>query len=133
MTLVVDTSVVVKWYLNEPGRPATREYLLVDTPLAAPDILTVELANVLAKHVRAGTMTARQMTDALAHVDWAVPVQPSSRMLLGDACALSRRLEHPVYDCLFLALAASVDARLVTADLRLARLAEGEAVPVDLI
>jgi predicted nucleic acid-binding protein len=49
-----------------------------------------------------------------------------SRPLLGRALKLARRLRHPVYDCLYVALAQAEGATLITADQRLlARVARG--------
>ena len=49
--------------------------------------------------------------------------QPFSRLvpiegLIRPAAALTRRLDHPVYDCLYLALAENRDSVMVTADRR---------------
>jgi predicted nucleic acid-binding protein len=43
------------------------------------------------------------------------------RRLVDPAFELARRLDHPAYDCFYLALAAERDAPFVTADLRLVR------------
>jgi len=46
------------------------------------------------------------------------------RSLQAEALALAIRLNHPVYDCLYLALARREAATLVSCDQRLLRLAE---------
>ena len=43
---------------------------------------------------------------------------------LGRALLLARRLDHPVYDCAYLALALHLDALYVTADRRFGNKAE---------
>ena len=45
------------------------------------------------------------------------------RHLQAEALALACHLDHPVYDCLYLALARRVAALLLTADQRLLQLA----------
>jgi predicted nucleic acid-binding protein len=45
--------------------------------------------------------------------------------LLDRAFSLSLDLDHPIYDCLYLALALDTDARLVTADRRFTRVVRG--------
>lgn len=51
-----------------------------------------------------------------------------------QALALATRLDHPAYDCLYLALALSRGAALATADARFARvLRQGGALPAALL
>src|ERR1700730_1492657 len=42
MTVIVDASVALKWVIEEEGSQAART-LLLDEPLAAPDLLIVEM------------------------------------------------------------------------------------------
>jgi predicted nucleic acid-binding protein len=58
--------------------------------------------------------------DARALVDRVEP----DRHLQAEALALAIHLQHPVYDCLYLALARREAATLISADQRLLRLAE---------
>lgn len=44
-----------------------------------------------------------------------------SRPLLGAATEMAIQLDHPAYDCLYLALAVANDCQFVTADERLLR------------
>ncbi len=44
-----------------------------------------------------------------------------TRSLLGAATRMAIELDHPAYDCLYLALAEANDCRFVTADTRLLR------------
>jgi predicted nucleic acid-binding protein len=53
--------------------------------------------------------------------------------LLPRAMGLARRLGHPVYDCVYLALAEREDARFVTADQRLLRRASARHVDVPIV
>ena len=46
MTVVVDASVALKWVIEEDGSEAAQA-LVVRHPLAAPDLLMIECANVL--------------------------------------------------------------------------------------
>jgi predicted nucleic acid-binding protein len=53
-TLVVDASVVIKWFVPEPGSAAARQLLGQDHEFYAPDFLFAETANVLWKKFRRG-------------------------------------------------------------------------------
>lgn len=117
--VVVDASIVVKWLAHEPdSEPATR--LIVDGgPLMAPDLLPVEVANVLWKKVRRGDMTVGDLQPAIATLlELGVELHDST-LLLSRAAHLAVELGHPVYDCLYLALAADSRVALATADRRL--------------
>jgi predicted nucleic acid-binding protein len=53
--------------------------------------------------------------------------------LLPRAMELARRIGHPVYDCVYLALAEREQATLVTADLQLVRKSSGKKVDVSIV
>lgn len=117
MTLVVDTSVVIKWVVSEED--SERAESLVGSPLVAPDLLRAQLANALWKKVLLRKeLTDAQATRALKRASAALRLVPSSP-LADRALEIALALSHPVYDCFFLALAEELDAPLVTADRRL--------------
>jgi predicted nucleic acid-binding protein len=116
--LVVDASVGIKWVVEESNSDLARS--LARAKLEAPDLFLIECANILWKKVRAGDLTARAARASLQVVlDAPVTIMPS-RELLADAIELSIRLQHPVYDCVYIALAVRRQAPLVTADEKLA-------------
>src|ERR1700738_2692376 len=55
MTVVVDASVALKWVIEEDGSQAAG-VLLLEQPLAAPDLLIVECANVLSAKAWRGVL-----------------------------------------------------------------------------
>ena len=117
MKWVIDASVAAKWLAPEPDTPLA-EALLADD-LIAPDLLYAEVANILWKKQLRGEMDAAT-TQIGARWLLQVPLQVhDSASLLADALALALQLQHPAYDCFYLALARRVDAPLVTADRRL--------------
>jgi predicted nucleic acid-binding protein len=122
LTLVVDASVVMKWYVHEPARD--RALGLVGTDLAAPDMLLAEVANATAKKVRRGEMDAEQAALVLPQVRKAVVLLPSGS-LAEAVLATAMDLRHPAYDCFFLIAAEHLDAALVTADERLIKSCRG--------
>lgn len=116
MNCVVDASVAVKWFVDEPGHGEALALLASDDILIAPDFALVEIASVLARKVVRGEIGEEQamlgIDAAAASFDRLPPATP----LLGRAARLSFDLRHAVYDCLYLALAQSEGATLVTAD-----------------
>lgn len=116
MIVVVDSSVAVKWYAAEPDSLLARA--LFKHPLAAPDLIRVEVANTLWKKVRLGQITLDQGASALGHLARSLTLF-RAEPFAESALELSLALAHPVYDCFFLAIAQSLDFPLVTSDKRL--------------
>ena len=115
MTLVVDASVAVKWVLSEPGSP--RALALRDEGgLIAPSLIAVEVGNALWKAVRRDGFARQDALDAIRAIllafDALIPIED----LRLRALELSLELDHPIYDCFYLALAERERAPLVSAD-----------------
>ena len=123
MKLVVDASVAIKWLLDEAGSAEARGLVRTGTDLIGPELLLIEVANALWKSARLGRVAPNEALAAIVVLPPAFrqlyPVAP----LIEPALELSLRHEHPVYDCIYLALAERESARFVTADARLIALA----------
>jgi predicted nucleic acid-binding protein len=115
---VVDASVAVKWVVEEPDSGPARS--LAHARLEAPDLLHVECANILWKKARIGDLTRRDAAGCLDVLLHAPVTLTGSRELLDLALDLSLEWQHPVYDCVYVALAIRRGVPLVTADRRLA-------------
>jgi predicted nucleic acid-binding protein len=113
---VVDSSVAVKWYAAE--RDSLLARTLLRRPLAAPDLIRIEVANALAKKVRRGEMQRAQTVEALPHLARSVTLL-RSEPFAEQALELSLDMVHPVHDCFFLVLAQTLDFPIVTADEKL--------------
>ena len=114
---IVDASVAVKWVVNESGSDRAR--LLSQTRLEAPDLLLIECAKILWKKVRTRDLRREEASTRLELLLRAPVSLAESRRLLDSALGLSLDLHHPIYDCVYIALALRRDIPLVTADERL--------------
>lgn len=116
MTLVIDASVALKWVLAEPGQDAADA--LLDQDLIAPSLWLLEAANALWRRNLRGELSAGEAEERLSELFNApvtsIPIEDDLSM----AAALAQRLGHPVYDCLYLALAIREQTQVVTADRR---------------
>jgi predicted nucleic acid-binding protein len=125
--VIIDASVALKWFMEEPQSDVARGILDGDEPLAAPDLIIAEVCNGAWKAVRRNLMTAVQ-ADAMAHqLPRVFEALHPAEGLAAAAMHMARDLDHPVYDCFYLALAEQRDARMVTADRRLIERLEGTA------
>lgn len=114
--IVVDASVAVKWFLAEPLHAEARRVLDLEEVLVAPDLLAVEVANVAWKKTRRGELTGAEAKRLVAALLSGTPQLRSSAALAPAAFDLAVRLDHAVYDCVYLALALSEQSTLLTAD-----------------
>lgn len=119
MTVVVDASVAVKWVIPEVLSDRADALRSRADRLLAPDFLLLEATNALWKKLIRREISAREAARALdLLLSSPLDLRPSAP-LLSRALTLARRLGHPVYDCLYVALAQVEGAALVTADRRL--------------
>jgi len=114
--LVVDASVAIKFVTQEADSEAATALLASDHSLTAPDWVLIECASGLAKKVsHHGLPQADAQERYAALPNFFVRFHPSVE-LLDQALQLSFDLDHPIYDCLYLASALSDDGLLITAD-----------------
>ena len=133
MSLVVDASVAIKWVVAEDGHPSALALPDV-SDLVAPDFILVETANIMWKKVRRGELVRDQAVSGLSFIRDAFGLLVSQVELIDRAFRLSLELDHPTYDCLYIACAELRRARLLTADRRLANVVlRHHGVEVDLL
>lgn len=114
---VVDASVAIKWIVE--ARDSHKADLLQGADMVAPALLRIEAGNVLR------TIAARQALPEERAIELFLLLQTAPVAIVDHDEPLERRalelalaLRHPVCDCVYLALAESLDQRLVTADRR---------------
>lgn len=120
-SVVADASLAIKWVLAEHDSAKAR-MVGINRTLFAPEFLLVECANILWKHQQRGDVSRDEGTAAFVALQAAPFLWTRDAELVGDARRLSGDLSHPVYDCLYLALAMRNGAPMVTADRRFASL-----------
>lgn len=121
MRLVVDASVAVKWAVVEEGHSDAIALALIDHEFLVPDFMFVEAGNALWKKVTRQEISKEQAMLAadeirIAFSDLLPTVELSKRSL-----EIALELNHPIYDCVYLAAAETFDAIVVTADSRFLR------------
>jgi predicted nucleic acid-binding protein len=125
---VVDASVAVKWFVSE-GEAAVqaaadlmRAHGEGSASIVGPALLAHEVVTVLRRR-------SCEVSDLLAATDvffdFAIPLYPPDRELMGAAVKLSVELGLSTADATYAALALILGCDLVTADRRLAAALEG--------
>jgi predicted nucleic acid-binding protein len=113
---VVDASVAAKWLFRE--RDSELAETLRGWQLIAPPLLWLECGSVIWSRIRRGLLDAREVPALLAYLE-AVPVEPITMdRQLDLVLRVAIELGHPVYDCVYLALAVANHVRVITADRR---------------
>lgn len=123
MTIVVDASVAVKWFVPEPGDAAAQKLLAGDEPLIAPALIRIEVAGAFVRRFRQGSLPEEHAR--AAHEAWEQAIAEGTIRLFSDAdlhdeavqCAFASK--HDLPDCLYLVLGKRLGARVVTADAKL--------------
>lgn len=117
--MVVDASVAVKWFVVEEGTAEAQALLASGESLAAPEIVLAETVNALWRYARRGLYEKADVVAVGARLVGYFTALAALQPVIERAAAIAVELEHPVYDCIYLALAERLDEPLVTADDRL--------------
>jgi predicted nucleic acid-binding protein len=116
LSAVVDASVLMKWFAAEEVSDEADRLRPFAKRLAAPDFLLVELASIAWTKVRRGELDsaqARQVVPCLRRTDLQLL---ASDQLIEPALDLALELDHPPYDCLYVAAMDVLGASFVTWD-----------------
>jgi predicted nucleic acid-binding protein len=129
--IIVDASVVVDLLIKPPAEVAQIKTRLADEPAShIPHLLDVEVAHALRRLLLTGRLTDISARRALRDLaDMGLKRWPH-RALLGRALALRDQLS--AYDAIYVAMAETTGATLLTRDARLAR-AAGHRARVEVV
>lgn len=119
--LVLDTSVVLKWYrqeeeLADKALLVREAYSEGNIEIVAPDYVLCEFANVLRYKTDLSIQKVQGCIQHLTRLDirWVIP----ETKLLERAIEIARSRDISVYDAIFVATAEKYRAKVVTADKR---------------
>lgn len=126
MSLVVDASVALKWFLaGEPDAAQAMAVLREEAALFAPDIVVAEVCNGAWRSMRLGRIGQQQLGEIASVIPHCFDALVDAAALAPRAVAVAGELDHPVYDCLYVALAETRQVNFVTADSRLLEKLQG--------
>ncbi|MBI4753648.1 type II toxin-antitoxin system VapC family toxin [Candidatus Desantisbacteria bacterium] len=116
--IVLDTSVIIKWFIEEENTPLAVEFQDVHIKgkekIVVPELLFYEVVNVLA------TKTTLAQTEAKEAIDFLFGLELETHSLGFEEFILSLKFSYQykvtVYDAAYLALAKMLGCKFVTAD-----------------
>jgi len=126
-TVIVDASVCVKWFVPETHWQPASSLLHEDYDLHAPDLVFAEVGNVVWKKTLREEITAIEAQDIVAGLRRVPLVVHTTESLLDHAIAIALHARRSVYDCVYVALACRLEARMATCDQRLLNALQGTA------
>lgn len=118
--IVVDANVSLKWFVPEAGMSEAMSVLRSGRKLVAPAIIKEEVISGLIRRVRREELSAGEAREGVA--EWLQELRNETvhliddEQLLVEAAEIGFEIKHPLFDCLYLALALRLNVPLVTAD-----------------
>ena len=127
--VVVDSSIVIKWFVVEPysteARRLLNEYQTGALEMLAPDLLAAEIGNIVWKKHRfqgLAVADAQLILDGFRSLKF--NVTPTAA-LLDEAFRLAVANQRTVYDMMYVTLGLRENCRVVTADEKLVNALQG--------
>ncbi len=123
MLLVIDSSVVAKWFfaesLTEQALIIREDWVAQKIDLIAPEILISEVSNIVWKKQKTGLISQQEGSAIVANLLALQLPTVSIEPILPFAHSLATTFDLTVYDSVYLALSQSMGTKFITADLRL--------------
>lgn len=120
--VIIDASVGVKWLIVE--ELTDRANALVGDDMSVPALFYSEVANAICKKARRGELELEPVVEQLPKLRL-ITTTIDDASFAARALTLAHELDHPVYDCVYLAIAEAREELLVTADVKFLRKVSG--------
>lgn len=116
---IVDASVAAKWFVNEEYSDKALSILTEENRLHGPDFLLLEMDSIILKWVRRGVVSVEEGGDLRRALrSYPIQLHPFPQ-LLDSAFVIAVESGQSIYDNIYVALAALLGEKMVTADRRL--------------
>ena len=126
--VIIDANAAVGIVRGTEEGKALKALILDNEEILAPDHFLCEVANVFWKYVHAGLMSREEASSYFKAAESLITRFVRQNVLMPEVLHTAIRLDHPVYDIVYLVLARRMDATLVTLDRKLIGLCEQEDI-----
>jgi predicted nucleic acid-binding protein len=117
--MIIDASVAAKWLLKDETDAEAAQALRIGRRCIAPDLLLLEVANSCIKRLQRGLISVEHASRLIVAIpDLVEELVPFAELII-PAGQIAAQLIHPIYDCVYLALAQRDRLPLITVDQRL--------------
>lgn len=116
---IVDANVALAWSMPSPLSAVALALLSKPGKLQAPGLLTHEVTNAVWVMIHRGLFPAAQGEAIRADALSPVSLMNDDHRLATRALDIAVQLDHPAYDCFYIAAAELEDTVFITADRRL--------------
>ncbi|MDX2277801.1 MAG: type II toxin-antitoxin system VapC family toxin [Hyphomonadaceae bacterium] len=123
--MIIDANVALRWFLNEPGAEAAAQCFAQGAQPLAPELVLAEIGNGLWKAVQKRRIDPSIAAIYLHRAPSLYGELRSLSALYVSAYEISVALNHPIYDCFYLALAEELRQPLLTTDFKLQSRTDG--------
>lgn len=121
--IVVDSSIVVKWFVTEAFTPEALKlldgYLAGNINFIAPDLLSAEFGNTIWKKVRLSRLSKEDAEQIINVFQELLITFVPTQELLKEAFRIAIAYDRTVYDALYVALSLRENCLYITADEKL--------------
>ena len=117
---VADASVVVKWCTWEEDSDQAEKLLQSGLAFHAPELLRLELANAIWKKTIREEIPQDLLLASEQDLERTITQWHDNRAFIGAAFQQACSMHHPIYDFIYLELAKSLGAPLITSDRKFA-------------
>ncbi len=115
MKVVVDANIAAKWLFEEEYSQEAF-HILTSYEIIAPSFLLIETGNIIWKKISRGNLPPEYAEETLEKIYGLLNQIVPTLHLFPRPLTLSKTLNHPIYDCIYLATAETYGAPLITAD-----------------
>lgn len=118
--IILDSSAAVRAVLASDTSDTYFQIISNEKEIASPSLYLSETSNALWKEVRFNGLSINLLPHMMRTLSAMTTISPDEDYIQ-DALRIAIDSEHPVYDCLFIAMSRLMDAPVLTADKKLRR------------
>jgi len=116
---VIDASIALKWFVEEDFTEKSLNLISEQNELHAPDFITLEIEGVLCKWIRRNIIKEKEAREIRTSIIKFPMFMHPFTSLQDVAFVIAIKTGQSPYDCLYVALAALLGGKMVTADRKL--------------